>query len=248
MSPEIDVRTDGGARHERDMLLESIGELFELLLVDESVEETVQRIAELACRTITGCAHASVTRSGEHGEYTAVATDALACEIDQAQYADDCGPCLDALRQQRRIRVPSMSASGDYEGFRAAAKAHGVHSSFSLPLAVGERPAGALNLYSDGESGFLGTDDETAQYFATQVAFAITCAELRGQTRAVIVQLEEALSSRDLIGQAKGVLMASLRVTADDAFLLLRRASQNSNTKLHEISEHVVSTGALPAV
>jgi GAF domain-containing protein len=246
------MASDGGTGSEdrahsgRDILLDSIGELFELLLVEESLQSTVERIAALACRTIDGCAHASVTRPGPQGAYTAVSTSNVALEIDDAQYASARGPCIDAFTFQRPVRVASMSASGDYEEFRSAALARGVRSSFSLPLAVCERPVGALNLYSEATDGFGAVGDETAGYFAAQVAVAISWAELREQTRALVVNLEEALTSRDIIGQAKGIIMASHRVDADTAFAALRRASQHANRKLRAIAEDVVRTGSLP--
>jgi GAF domain-containing protein len=175
-----------------------------------------------------------------------VSTSNVASEIDDAQYAADEGPCLDALREQHTVRVAPMSAAGPYERFRAAALERGVRSSFSLPLAVRGRAVGALNLYSEGEHGFDSVGDETALFFADQVAVAISCAELHEQTRFLIGNLEEALASRDVIGQAKGILMVSRRITADDAFTMLRSASQHSNRKLREIADDVVTTGALP--
>jgi GAF domain-containing protein len=246
MSPDgADGPQDDG-RPERDVLLDSISALLELLVAAESLDVTVRRVADLACRAIPGCAQGSVTRVGDDGAYTVVATATDAQEIDETQYAAGSGPCLDAIREQRPIRVRRMAGDGDYETFRAAAVARGVHSCLSLPLLLRDRPVGALNLYAEEEDAF-GTDaDEISAYLAAQVALAISCAELHDNTRGLVGQLEDALVSRDVIGQAKGILMATRHVDADAAFAMLRRASHNSNRKLRDIVDEVVATGTLP--
>jgi GAF domain-containing protein len=245
MASDSDDPGRDDARRNRDDVLDRISDLFELLLLEEPLEQTVERIAHLTCRTIEGCKYGSVTRPSAQGAYTAVSTSDIASEIDDAQYAAAEGPCLEALRTQQPVRVAPMAAPGPYERFRAAAVERGVRSSFSLPLAVRDRPVGALNLYSEGEHGFDSVGDATATFFADQVAVAISCAELHERTRAVIGNLEEALGSRDLIGQAKGILMLARGISADDAFTLLRAASQHSNRKLRDIADDVVRTGEL---
>jgi transcriptional regulator with GAF, ATPase, and Fis domain len=246
MSPDQGEQTHDDERSERDVLLESISELLELLVAAESLDVTVRRVAELACRAIPGCAQGSVTRVGDRGAYTVVATASDAQEIDEVQYASGSGPCLDAIREQRPVRVRTMAGSGDYERFRAAALERGIHSSLSLPLDLRSRPVGALNLYAEEDDAFGKDADEISAYLAAQVALAISCAELHDNTRGLVGQLEGALSSRDVIGQAKGIIMATEHVDADAAFTMLRRASHNSNRKLRDIADRVVAAGGLP--
>jgi GAF domain-containing protein len=240
MTPE-----HGGRVADGDALLDGIRELYELLLDEEPLEQTVERIAQLTCRTIDGCAHGSVTRPGKGGAFTAVSTSTVAFEIDTAQYEASSGPCLDAMHEQRVVRV-AMSATDDYEQFRAAAVARGVRSSLSLPLSVRGQAVGALNLYSEGEAGFDPVGDDLGTTFAQQVAIAITAATVHEHTRSLVTTLEEGLVTRDLIGQAKGILMATHRITGDDAFARLVRASQDSNRKLRDIADDLVATGVLP--
>jgi GAF domain-containing protein len=246
MTPENGGSAAERSRPERDVLVESLRELYELLLVEESLDDTVERIAHLTCRTIEGCAHGSVTRPGKHGAYTAVSTSTTAFEIDTAQYNADTGPCLDAMHETRVVRVAPMSGSGAYEQFRAAAVERGVGSSLSLPLSVRGQSVGALNLYSEADHGFDTVADDLGITFASQVAVAISAATLHERTRGLVIGLEDALVSRDQIGQAKGILMATHRITGDEAFARLVRASQNTNRKLRDIADEVVATGALP--
>jgi GAF domain-containing protein len=154
-------------------------------LADQPFEDAIAAIAELACRAIAGCSHGSVTRTNGGGAYTAAATSRIADEIDQAQYRSNSGPSLDALREQRIVPVTAMEDDGGYWQFRAAAVERGVHSSLSVPLAVTDRPLGALNLYSHDANGFTDDARDIAARFATFASLAITAAERRE------LQLEE---------------------------------------------------------
>jgi GAF domain-containing protein len=232
-------------RASRDRLLESIREVFESLLNEESLDTTVQRVVELAQWTIPECQHASITRGGRNGAYTANTTSTVATEIDHAQYASNRGPCLDALREQRTVSVARTDEPGEYEEFGRCAIERGVRSSLSVPLAVRGEAVGALNLYSHEEDGF-GAGTELAETFGQQVAVAISAANLHEQTRQLVIGLRHALESREAIGQATGILMASGRLTRDAAFDALVKASQDANRKLRDIADEVTRTGGLP--
>jgi GAF domain-containing protein len=228
-----------------DRLLESIHEVFESLLNEESLDATVQRVTELAQRAIPECEHASITRSGRNGAYTANTTSTVASDIDHAQYASNRGPCLDALREQRKVIVARTAEPGDYEEFGRCAIERGVRSSLSLPLAVRGEAVGALNLYAHHENGFA-AGTEIAEAFGQQVAVAISAANLHEQTRELVVGLRHALDTREVIGQATGILMATEHLTRDAAFAKLVKASQHMNRKLRELADELVTTGTLP--
>ena len=125
-----------------------------------------------------------------------------------------------------------------------AAKA-GVHSVLAVPLVAGNEPIGALNLYSKTPGGYDEADEETAVLFSEQAAVACANAEVYWRTYSLTEHLREALESRDVIGQAKGILMARRNCTADAAFEALRQASQHRNIKLRDIAEQVVYLGDL---
>src|SRR4051794_32419451 len=98
----------------------------------------------------------------------------------------------------------------------------GSRAALSLPLAVGGRSVGALNLYSDVERGLESVVDDLGTIFASQVAVAISAATIQDRTRTLVADLEEALRTRQMIGQAQGILMATHLITSENAFTMLR--------------------------
>jgi GAF domain-containing protein len=231
-----------------DPIVVSLVELASLLLAEETLETTLQRVVGLASNAIRGCAFASVTYMRDDQPETVVSTDPIALDIDQAQYASDSGPCLDAFREQRLVAVPSMEDGSEWPEFRRSALAHGVGSSLSLPMAAHDERVGALNLYGRAVGSFDDVARESALLYAAQAGVAIRNAHMYERTREVVTHLETALETRDLIGQAKGVIMANEKVTADAAFAILRDASQRRNVKLRALAVEVAETGITPKV
>jgi GAF domain-containing protein len=229
-----------------DRLVPAMRELSRLMLTEEGVDATLQRIAGLATRTIPSCTMASLTIERGGRLSTPVCTDPIAAKIDKAQYDADTGPCVDAARDHHLHRVDSTSEDQRWRDFTKAAAAEGIGSSLSLPLAVDGKSVGALNLYADNVGAFSDSDEELGLLFAEQAALACLQAERYWQTYNMTQHLEEALKSRDVIGQAKGIIMAKQRVTADAAFDLLRRASQRRNVKIRDLADEVAVTGVLP--
>lgn len=222
--------------------------LSRLVLAEETLETTLSRVAGLACRTLEGCDLASVTLINDGRASTPVQTESLASDLDAVQYGSDRGPCLEAYRS--RAVVPGMiPASADrWPEFTEAAGQAGIRSVLSVPLVASDRPLGALNLYSRSERGYDETDEETAVLFSEQAAVACANAEVYWRTYSLTEHLREALESRDVIGQAKGILMARRGCTPEVAFEALRKVSQHRNIKLRDIAEQVVYLGDLEDV
>jgi hypothetical protein len=109
----------------------------------------------------------------------------------------------------------------------------------SFQLYVAQDSLGALNLYSDQAEAFNDESENVGLLFAAHAAVAMAGARNHDY-------LTRALSMRDLIGHAKGILMERHRLTADQAFALLVRASQRTNTKLTDIAPNLADTGYLP--
>jgi GAF domain-containing protein len=229
-----------------DGLAESLLALSQLMVSEETVDATLSRVASIASRTIGAAEMAGVTVVRDGVPATVAFTDAEAPEIDRAQYDSDAGPCLEAYRTGTPIRVQSMSDDTRWPAFGQAALNHGIQSSLSLPLIVRGETLGALNLYSRHVAGFDDADEELGGLFAAQAAVSVANAQLYWSTYDLTEQLRAALVTRDLIGQAKGILMTRLGVTADEAFDLLRTASQRLNIKLREVADTVALTGELP--
>lgn len=223
-----------------------VEELAGLLLDEADFDQTLQRVVDAACQTVDGCDMASVTMRGAAGPSTVVFTERAVPEIDAAQYRAGSGPCLDALRELRTFRYDAATTEERWLEFGRAAAAQGIFSAIAYPLVIRGEGIGALNLYSESPGAFHTHDEARGELFASQAAVTLANAQLYQAAREVMTQLEEALATRDLIGQAKGILMHSLGLTADQAFDVLRRESQNRNVKIRDLADQISYTGALP--
>jgi len=228
-----------------DGFVDSLRALSGLMVDEESLESTLQRVVTLACMSVRGCDMASVTLH-EGRTRTAACTDKIALALDEAQYAADAGPCLQVARTGSVIEVPAIPDDHRWPDFAAAATDRGVVSSLSLPLVHRRKRRGAFNLYARTHQAFTADDRARGTLFADQASVAIANAEVYWRTYDLTQNLQAALENRDLIGQAKGIVMARHGLTAEEAFDELRRASQRRNVKLRDIAEEVARTGELP--
>lgn len=218
--------------------------LSRLVLAEETLETTLSRVASLACRTLEPCDLASVTMINQGRPSTPVQTEPLASDLDAAQYRSE-GPCLEAYSVRSVVRGMIPASADRWPEFTEAAHNAGIRSVLSVPLVASDRPLGALNLYSRSEAGYDENDEETAVLFSEQAAVACANAEVYWRTYSLTEHLREALESRDVIGQAKGILMVRRGCTPDVAFEALRKVSQHRNIKLRDIAEQVVYLGDL---
>lgn len=213
------------------------------LLVDgEPLDQRLRRVVDLAVGTIPGCHAAGVTLVTAERAHTAAHTDQLTLAVDSAQYEVGDGPCLDAIRRRQVNRVDVGEAEGRWPAFTQAARAAGIRSFLAAPLLVHREPLGALNLYSRDPAGFDALDESFVSLFSNQAAASVANSLRYTDIATLARQLEEALESRAVIEQAKGVLMACHGVDADEAFDLLRRQSQHRNVKLREVAHDVVAS------
>ncbi len=227
-----------------DSLALRMTELGGLLLSEETLETTLQRVADLAAQVIDGCDACSVTiRSGD-GFITAASTSSTARTVDEDQYRVDDGPCLDAIRSRRTNRVDEVTAEARWPDFCRLAEQHGIASFLAAPLEVRDHVIGALNLYSRLPRGFDKLDEAMISLFAGQAGAALANAQVYRSASTLNAQLQEAMEHRAVIEQAKGSLMTEYRCSADAAFQRLTEMSQRTNRKLREIAQAVVD--ALP--
>jgi len=213
------------------------------LLVDgESLDERLQRVVDLAIRTIPGCDAAGVTLVTDERPRTAAYTDQRTLAVDRAQYDIGDGPCLDAIRRRQVNRVDVEGAEDRWPAFTKAAAAESIRSFLAAPLLVHKEPLGALNLYSRQRAGFDALDEAFISLFSNQAAASVANSLRYTDIASLARQLEEALASRAVIEQAKGVLMARHGVDSEQAFSLLRHQSQHQNVKLREVAHDVVAS------
>jgi ANTAR domain/GAF domain len=184
------------------------------------------------------------TVSARHGTdlATIAATDQRMIELDDAQYEMGEGPCVEVLDPHEPITVDEAAETGDrWAHFAAAAEHLGIHSSLSMHLPVdGEGLAASLNLYSRTQLILSEEDVRRAVPFANQLAAAILSVDAHRSTAKLARDMAEAMRSRAVIEQAKGIIMADERIDADLAFDQLRRLSQHSNMKVRDVARRLV--------
>ena len=222
---------------------EALSALSRFLVADASIGETLHRVAQIAVDAMPGAKFAGISMFDDGGKAsTAIFTDDHAPEIDQSQYDSGAGPCLDAWREKRVVRVDDIDAGRrDYPEFAAAAAEHGVLSTLSLPLVATDTALGALNLYAADKHAFSSDDESVGLELGRAAAIVLSNSVAYWGAYELSQQLQEAMRSRAVIEQAKGILMAQSRELApDDAFDMLRQASQRENVKLREVAQRVV--------
>jgi GAF domain-containing protein len=226
-----------------DDVSEGLEELASTLVAAEGLQASLARVARLAVNVVPRCDSASVSLATDGRVETTVATDLLAERVDEHQYRSGEGPCLHAIRTGDVVMVDIGEERRRWPHFSEAALGEGAASAYSLPLKVGDGAIGALNLYSRRAS-FGTVQGEAAEALARQAAVTLANAQAYHQARELAQHLEKALKSRDVIGQAKGIIMERERCCADQAFDVLRAVSQARNVKLREVAELVVLTGS----
>ena len=246
------MSTEPGPGDQQSDLAASFAQISRALYSAHTVQETLQRIVTFSVSTIEGCSGAGISFVNGDQIVTPVWTEPIVLEIDTMQYTTGQGPCLDAIARGESVYAGDLLTDQRWPDFGPRAARAGMRSLLSFSLS-GETILGALNLYAPLPRAFGATDRAKGLIFATHAGVALGAArELEDATQALAVEIERlenlhgALASRQVIGRAEGILMQRELITADQAFDLLRRASQHLNTKLREVAQFVVDTGDLP--
>ena len=218
-------------------------DLARVRFADRTLEDVLGEITAIASRGIPGAESTSTTLIRGDKPFTAAHHGEMALIADELQYARGYGPCVDAARGGVMLRVDDMATEQRWPDYTARVREHGVASSLSVPLPYQGSSIGALNVYSTRPREFampasLEAGLEVAEIIAVAVANADAHWQLEEQAR----NMRVAMDSRAVIEQAKGVLMAQQRVTSDQAFDILREASQRSNRKLRDIALGIVES------
>jgi len=187
-----------------------------------------------------------VTILGEEGTpSTAARTSREVALVDELQYRSGDGPCIEAAESSEIVVADRIAASERWPGLASEARRFGVQSFLSIPLPPLDEPGarpGAVNLYGSRSDGFARSEVALMNLFTTAAGYAIGSTERYRGARQLALQLEQALESRAVIDQAKGVLMAVHGVDADAAFEMLVDKSQRTNTKLRVVAEDLLAS------
>jgi transcriptional regulator with GAF, ATPase, and Fis domain len=202
----------------------AFAELGRMKLGESDLQAVLGRVAELARQTLPGMADASVTLVESDRAFTAAFSGQLALDLDETQYRDGFGPCLEVAQSAGTVTVPDMTAETRWPAFARQALAAGVHSSLSVALPLQEAVVGALNIYASQPAVFDQDAIEMARIFAGYAAVAIANVRLYQNTATLAEDMRRAMETRAVIEQAKGILVAQQHCTPEQAFELLTPA------------------------
>ena len=214
-------------------------ELARSLQAEPDLDQTLTSIVTAAVANVDGADLAGITLVSKSGALsTPAATDELAREIDRVQYEVRQGPCLSAAWDRLTMLANDLRTETRWPDFARRAADLGVLSMLSFQLYVRDEEMGSLNLYSRTAGAFTAEDENTGLLFASHAAVALVGAQHEHNLIAALV-------GRDIIGQAKGILMERYQITEMAAFAVLVRTSQSKHRKLREVAETLASTGSI---
>ena len=226
-----------------DASAKALSALARFQVTEATVGGTLNRIAEITLEAMPSATVVGMTMLGEDEQpTTAIYTNPESPEIDAAQYREGKGPCLDAWRHKKVFKLGRVERyASEYPGFAAACAEHGVQSTLSLPMISGDVAVGAMNLYAHVPDGFSDDDEAVAMDLAGAAGSVLSNVSAYWAAFDLSQNLNEAMKTRAVIEQAKGLVMAlSPGLTADDAFDLLRKASQRENVNIRLIAQRIV--------
>jgi len=218
-------------------------ELNRVTFVGRTLDEVLTQIVRIATAGIPGAESTSITLLKDDKPFTAAHHGEMALAADELQYAKGYGPCMDAGRGGVLLRIDDVRTEQRWPDYVAHAQEVGVGSSLSVPLPYQGSSIGALNIYSTKVAAFATPEAlEAGLETAEVVAVAIANADAHWQASEQARNMRLAMESRAIIEQAKGVLMAQRHLTAEQAFEVLREASQRYNRKLRDIATGIVES------
>jgi GAF domain-containing protein len=235
------------AAHDLPLLSDAYAELAGLLLASETFDDFSQQIAELAARTVPVAATCAITLAVDDRIVTVASADALGRLLDEQQYDIDEGPCLEAVRTGQAVSAPDVASESRWDGYPLTVFGHGIGSIYSEPLVVDSRTMGALNMYAHAPNSFTPEVRSLVRALAHLAAAGMAGALKNFDEITLTNRLRRALSTRGVIDQAVGIIIAHQHVSPEDAFGVLRRISQTRNTRLHEVAQELVTRASSDA-
>ncbi len=202
----------------------------------DDTEAALRSMTKFAVDAIPGAEYATVTLVANGTIETPVMVGDLGGQADNLQRELGEGPCIRAAVSDLTVWIDDMRTETRWPNFAAAAADLGIRSMACFFLYIDGDDSAALNLHSTEPAAFTAEARQLGELFAAHAATALGAIQEKQQLRA-------ALGSRDIIGQAKGMIMERYRLDADEAFALLARLSQDTNTKLVEVATQIVEAG-----
>ena len=226
-------------------LSRSVSQTADALFSAGNVTETLTSVVDLAVATIEGCDFAGLFVPNAGALTTPILTSPIVLAVDAVQQRTGEGPSIDAVDHRLIVSVDDLKTDPRWPQFSPWAVGEGIRSVLSLPLAPNSQE-GALNLYARYPAAFGVLDRARATILVSLASLAVSVAHSHEDAERRAENLNAALGTRETIGEALGILMERERITADQAFDILRRASQHLNIKLRDVAQSLVDTGESP--
>jgi GAF domain-containing protein len=227
--------------------LRALAELVHVKLGETDLDSLCGRAAELARNTVAGADEASITVIHQQQSRTAAATDNRTLRLDQIQQKPSGGPGEPAAADNATVLVRDIAREERWPPWVAYATGTGIRSALSIGLPIHTAISGSLTLYSEKTDAFDDAAVELARTFADYTAVALANAYLYDSTADLAEHMRRAMEHRAVIEQAKGIVMSERRCTADEAFAILTKMSQDTNRKLRDVAAALVTRSSEPA-
>lgn len=219
----------------------ALSQMTGLVLARETVATALGLVTSLAATATAGTLGAAVTIVDEHGTRSVAASNRTAELADALQYELNEGPCLTALRTQQPVRIDDTTTDARWPRWSEAVSAIGVRSVLSTPLLAGDDPVGAMKVYCARPMNYGPHDEHVMRLLAGQAAILLANSQSLQQARRLSRQLTEAISSRDTIAVATGVLLARGATSRQDAFVALTTAARESGRPVEDVARTMLA-------
>ncbi|SDF02896.1 GAF domain-containing protein [Blastococcus aurantiacus] len=223
---------------------EALDELARLVLAEENVQSVLERVVGAVKGVLPAGAEVSITVVRQRRPTTAAFTGELALHLDEMQYEQGYGPCMDAALSGQLIEITDGRAEDRWPEYIATFLQQGALSALAVPVPAVQLAA-CLNVYFPVAGAFSDEHRQDVCEFAAYAGVALTNLDALQDARDQAENMRAAMESRAAIEQAKGILIERHKLTPDQAFRMLAGASMRTNQKVRDLAEHLVLTGEL---
>jgi hypothetical protein len=225
---------------------EAFAELGRIKFRETDFAAVLARVADLAKRTIPGADEVSITLLGRDGAHTAALTGKRTVAVDEWQYQQGHGPCLAAAAANITVTIADMAGDSRWPDWANRAIDTGIHSSLSIGLPLHESVSGAFNVYATTPHAVDENAVILAETLSEYAAMAMANAHLHDCTATLADHASAAMDNRTVIEQAKGIIMAERRCSADEGFAILAKVSQYSDRTVGDAAAALIASAVHP--
>jgi GAF domain-containing protein len=230
---------------DQKLLMKTLSEFASMLVQDFTISDVLHDLAERATAVVGADGAGVCLQDAGHLRF-ATALDERCSDLERVQETEQAGPCVDALRAGEVVAVADLAEAPGWGGYGQAARAAGIAAILGVPMRLDGEKIGTLNIYSNTRREWSEDDLDASRVLADIASSYVINASKLAQEHRVNEQLQEALDSRVIIEQAKGILAAEHGISIDKAFELLRRHARSHRASLRSVAEAVVNLGLRP--